>query len=53
MNKCIDCEHFKIDFPPIKNFDSGQARCEKYDLVVDYMSKRTLNNLECVEDDLK
>lgn len=48
--KCTECEHFKIAYKPIGHFDSGMARCKKYDLVVDYISKQKLNKLVCVKD---
>lgn len=46
---CIECENFKILYPPMGLYDSGRARCEKYDLIVDYLSKQKLNRLTCVE----
>lgn len=50
MGKCINCEHFKVLYPPMGNYDNGQAKCEKHDLVVDYFSKQKLNRLTCVEE---
>ena len=47
--KCNECEHFKVLYPPLENnYDSGMAKCEKYDLVVDWFSKQKLNKLVCV-----
>ena len=51
MMKCNECEHFKILYPPLEdNYDSGLAKCEKYDLVVDWFSKQKLNKLVCVKE---
>lgn len=51
--KCKDCHHFKIICNPIKHgteiWDFGRAKCEKYDLIVDFANKRKLNKLECLE----
>lgn len=49
--KCRQCEHFKILFPPMGKYDNGQAKCEKYDLVVDFFGKQKLNNLTCIKED--
>lgn len=51
MKHCKDCEYFKIKYEPNGHYDSGQAVCKKHDMVVDYISKRTLNNLTCVEEE--
>jgi len=51
MKKCNDCEYFKVLYPPMGKYDSGQARCEKYKLVVDYFSKQKLKKLTCIEDE--
>lgn len=48
--KCNQCEHFKILFPPMGKYDSGQAKCGKYDLVVDFFSKQKLNRLTCIKE---
>ena len=53
VNKlCNDCQYFKIIINPVRAdgelFELGQARCEKYNMVVDYTNNRKLNNLECV-----
>ena len=47
---CIECEYFKILYPPMGKYDNGRAECKKYDLVVDFFSKQKLNKLTCVED---
>ena len=49
--KCINCEHFKICQQPIKDYDTGLAKCKKHDLYVEFYSERKLNRLECVEQD--
>ena len=51
--KCNQCEHFKILFPPMGKYDNGQAKCEKYDLVVDFFSKQKLNRLTCIESEVQ
>ena len=52
--RCKDCPHFKIMYNPIKHgteiWDMGKAKCEKHDLIVDFINKRKLNKLECVEE---
>ena len=47
---CIECEYFKILYPPMGHYDSGMAKCEKHDLIVDYISKQKLKKLTCVEE---
>lgn len=51
---CKDCEHFKIVMQPLRSggdlWDLGQAKCNKYDLVVDFANQRKLNNLRCVDE---
>lgn len=48
--KCTECEYFKVLFPPMGKYDSGQAKCKKHDLVVDFFSKQKLNKLTCIEE---
>lgn len=50
MDKCMNCEHFKILYPPMEHYDSGMAKCNKHDLVVDYFSKQKLNKLTCIDE---
>lgn len=54
MMKCTECPHFRIAQRPIHSngdiVDTGLARCEKYDLVVDFFSERKLNRLTCVDE---
>lgn len=49
---CKDCKDFRIVAEPIKAdgciWDLGQAKCEKYNMVVDFTDHRKLNKLECV-----
>lgn len=47
---CIECENFKILCQPMGKYDSGQAKCKKHDLVVDFFSKQKLNKLTCIEE---
>lgn len=47
--RCIECPHFQIEYDPWKGIDFGKATCKKHDLVIDYISKRQLRRLECVE----
>lgn len=47
--RCKDCEHFHICYEPIKGSDTGMAECRKHDLVVDFLSHKKLERLECVE----
>ena len=52
--KCMECPHFHIMYGPIRvercTCDTGLAKCEKYDLVVDFLSERKLNRLTCVDE---
>ena len=41
MSKCMDCENFKILYPPMGHYDSGMAKCNKHDLVVDFFANRS------------
>lgn len=51
MTKCRDCPYFHIEYMPLKSgglcWDSGRARCDKYNLVVDFISSRQLDKLTC------
>lgn len=44
---CRDCEHFKIVSQPIKGLEMGEAKCTKYNLVVDFIDKRKFKWLSC------
>lgn len=44
---CKDCEYFKIEYKPIKDFDFGRARCDKYGLITDFRDKRKFKWLSC------
>ena len=50
--KCKDCKYFHVIAESIKDdvgvWDLGQAKCEQYNMVVDFMDHRKLNKLECV-----
>lgn len=48
--KCSEYKHFKVLYPPLDQYDSGMAKCKKYDLVVDWFSKQKLNKLVCVKE---
>ena len=48
--KCVECPDFKILYNPIKGWDPGRAHCQKHDLIKDFMSKRELSRLVCVEE---
>ena len=49
--KCKDCQYFNVICQPMGHYESGQARCLKHDLVVDFFSTQKLNKLTCVEED--
>lgn len=42
--KCIDCKDFKILYEPF-GYEWGKAKCERYNLCVDFRSKHKLNRL--------
>ena len=44
---CKDCEHFEIAYEPIKHWDMGLARCNKYNLVLDFLDRRKFKWLSC------
>lgn len=53
--KCMDCPHFKVVSEPIKAgkgmyWDLGLAKCEKLDLVSNFMNHGQLKKLECAEE---
>ena len=53
MRHCINCSHFHVRQGPLKGYngecyDLGRAECDKYVLVVDFASRKTLNRLNCV-----
>lgn len=53
--KCLDCPHFKIQYEPIGKistgiWDFGRAKCNKYDLIVEFADHRKLKKLKCVMD---
>lgn len=51
--KCKDCSYFKIAYEPMMPFDMGLAICTKYNLEVDFPSKRKINRLVCVKSDVE
>ena len=55
--KCKDCEYFHIIQEPLRGtgglFDCGRAKCDKYNLCIDFTNHRKLSNLVCVLDDTK
>ena len=55
MKKCKDCEHFRIDYEPYRyigaHTELGQASCSKHNLVVNFVTKKKLETLSCVEEE--
>lgn len=51
--KCIDCPEFRIAYNPLKVgrdvYDSGLAICGKHNLELEFISRKKLNTLDCVE----
>ena len=52
MNKlCKDCQYFKISYEPQRIggqlVDFGQARCDKYNLVTDFVTHKKFEKLTC------
>ena len=47
---CKDCEHFHIDYHPIKGADFGRASCRKYNLITDFRDMRKFQWMYCVDD---
>lgn len=54
---CKDCKHFKIEYEPYKSggvcWDTGLARCEKHDLVTDFVTHKKFETLKCIEEESK
>jgi len=48
---CKDCPHFHILYPSLKGVDFGRAKCDKHDLIVDFLGKRKFKWLSCVENE--
>ena len=48
--RCVECQHFQIEYDPWKGIDFGKVTCKKHGLVCDYISKQQLGKLECVEE---
>lgn len=44
---CTKCKYFRILQEPIRGFDAGKAKCNKYSLYIDFMSHSRLNRLTC------
>ena len=54
MKLCKDCKHFHIQCEPYKVggqiWDFGLARCEKYNLVTEFISHKKFETLSCKDD---
>lgn len=53
--KCMECPYFEIEMEPLRSangicWDTGQAVCKKYDLVVDFYNHGKLKRLTCIEE---
>ena len=46
---CKDCPHFRITDELIKNVDFGHAVCDKYNLEVEFITRRKFGWLSCIE----
>lgn len=48
---CDKCQYFKILYEPQKiggqTWDFGRVRCEKHDLIADFLDRRKFKRLEC------
>lgn len=51
--KCHECPHFHIRQRPVGYWDLGLAECRKYNRVIDFVSMRKVNSLECVKEEKK
>lgn len=51
---CKDCVHFKIEYEPYRSggvmWDTGLARCEKHDMVTDFITHKKFETMKCVEE---
>lgn len=50
MKLCKDCEHFRIDYEPVRGIDFGRASCKKHNLVTAFSDRRKFKTLGCIED---
>ena len=52
--KCKDCEYFRVMYEPLRDdngyMDLGRAECKKHNLIVDFLTHRKLNRLDCIEE---
>ncbi len=46
---CKDCSYFHIMDEPVKDADFGHAVCYKHNLITDFIDRRKIKRLECVE----
>ncbi len=51
MKNCIECEHLKILYGPLRSggvlWDMGRAKCKKYGVITDFASMRKFREIEC------
>ena len=45
---CKNCQFFEILYEPLKDIDFGKAKCNKYDLVTDFLGHGKFNKLSCI-----
>ena len=50
---CKECPHFRITVEPWPGVDFGHAVCDKYQLIVDFITRKKFDTLECAEECMK
>lgn len=50
---CKNCDYFHVVQEPWKDMDFGMARCDRYDLIVEFLSYKKFEWLSCVDDEVK
>ena len=54
---CKDCPHFHIEYMPLKSggccWDLGRAHCDKYKMIVEFLSMSKINKLKCAKESSK
>lgn len=50
IKKCKDCPHFHLGYKPMMPYETGVARCDKHNLIVEYADMHKINRLTCWEE---
>lgn len=50
MKFCKNCDYFRVISEPF-GYEWGQARCDKYNRIVDFKNNGKINRLTCIAED--